>query len=449
MTVPAITTELVLITLLLLLNGVLAMSELAIVSARKSRLSQRAEAGDKGAAAALVLANEPTRFLSTVQIGITLVGILAGAFGGATIAEQLGAAVGTVPPLAPYGEAIGLAMVVGAITFLSLIVGELVPKRLALNNAEGIAVRVARPMAILARVAGPIVTLLTLTTEGVLRLLRVRPSADAAVTEEDVRGLLAEGARVGVFDVTEREMVESVFELGETQVRELMTPRVRVVWLDAAEPPESVWAEVAASPHSSYPVCREAIDDVIGVLSLKALTLHLLEGRPPDLAALARPPLFLPEHMPAFRALEQFKQSGCRVAMVIDEYSSIAGLLTSTDVLEALVGELAPADGSARGGPVRREDGSWLLDGLMPLDEVAELLALPGEPDAAEDVQTLGGLAMARLGRVPAASDRFTWAGHTFEVIDMDGRRVDKVLVLAGQPVVGEQTEDRVAGEPP
>jgi putative hemolysin len=428
----SVTTEVVLIACLLVLNGLLAMSEIAIVSARKARLRQQADSGDLGAAAALALAEEPTRFLSTVQVGITLVGILAGAFGGATIAEQIGAALQTYPPLAPYGEAIGLGVVVLAITYLSLIVGELVPKRVALNSPERIAARVARPMRLLSTVAGPLVSLLTVSTDVVLRLLQVRPSQEAAISEEEVRVLIAQGTEAGVFEEAERELVESAFELGETRVEELMTPRPLVAWFDADDAADAAWQKSLESSHSYYPVCRGELDQVVGVVSLRELAERLLAGQRPLLADLARQPLFIPEHLSAFRALEQFKQVGRRLALVLDEHGSIAGVLTPTDVLEALVGDLAPAEGEERIGPLRREDGTWLLDGLMPLDKVAETLELKHlgrEEDV--DVQTLGGLAMAALGRIPMAGDRFGWRGRVFEVLDMDGRRVDKVLALA------------------
>jgi putative hemolysin len=427
--VPAVATELLLVALLLLLNGVLAMSEIAVVSARKARLRRQADGGDGAALAALELAEDPTRFLSTVQIGITLVGILAGAFGGATIAEQLGDRLGRVPALAPYADAIGLAVVVAAITYLSLVFGELVPKRLGLAHPERVARLVARPMRALARVAGPVVSLLSLSTGAVLRLLPVRPAADAGVSEDDVRALLAEGARVGVFAPAELEIVESVFELGDARVRELMTPRPLVAWLDLDDPPEAAWRAVAAAPHSYYPVCRGHLDELVGVLSLKELTGRLLAGERPSPADLVRRPLFFPERLPAFAALERFKQEGPHVALVVDEHGGVAGLITPTDVLEAMVGELAPTDGAAPGGPVRRPDGSWALDGLMPIGEAIELLGIGGVPPAERAaVDTLGGLAMAELGRVPAVGDRFTWRGVRFEVIDMDGRRVDKLL---------------------
>jgi putative hemolysin len=430
--VQNIATEVLLIACLLVLNGLLAMSEIAIVSARKARLRQRADNGDQGAAAALALSEEPARFLSTVQVGITLVGILAGAFGGATIAEQIGVALQTYPLIAAYGEAIGLGVVVLGITYLSLIVGELVPKRIGLNNPERIASRVARPMRLLSIAAGPLVSLLTVSTDVVLRMLQVRPSQEAAISEEEVRVLIAQGTEAGVFEEAERELVESAFELGETRVEELMTPRPLVDWLDADDPPDAAWQTSLDSSHSYYPVCRGELDQVVGVLSLTELAQHLLAGLRPKLPDLARQPLFIPAQSSAFSALEQFKQVRSRLALVLDEHGGIAGVLSPTDVLEALVGELAPAEGEERMGPVRREDGTWLLDGLMPLDEAADVLDLKQRgPEDDVDVQTLGGLAMAALGRIPAPGDRFDWRGRFFEVLDMDGRRVDKVLALS------------------
>ncbi len=424
-------TELLLIALLLLLNGALAMAEIAVVSARKARLRRRAEAGDAGAAAALQLAEEPTRFLSTVQVGITLVGILAGAFGGATIARPLGAALAGIPVLAPYAQAIALGLVVVAITYLSLIVGELVPKRLALADPERIAAAVARPMRVLSALVAPVVVVLSASTHAVLRLLQVRPSAEPAVTEEDVRSLLAEGARVGIVQRTEHEIVERVFAVGDQEVSELMTPRPLIAWLDVEDPLPAVWAQIEASPHSSYPVCRGELDEVLGVLSVGDLAVRLARGQQPDLRALVRLPLFLPEHVPAYRALEHFKTAGPRLALVVDEHGSVSGLLTPTDVLEAIVGELAPGEGEPPTGPVQRADGSWLLDGLMPVDDVVELFGLPeAAAEEVREVHTLGGLAMAQVGRVPAVGDRFDWHGLRFEVMDMDGRRVDKVLAV-------------------
>jgi putative hemolysin len=430
----SVAAELLLIAVLLVVNGVLAMSEIAIVSARKTRLRQRAAEGDAGAAAAIELAETPTRFLSTVQIGITLVGILAGAFGGATVAAVLAGAIGAAPSLAPYAEAIALAIVVATITFLSLIVGELVPKRVALNQPERIASLVARPMRVLARLARPIVAVLTLTTDGLLSMLGVHPAEGAAVTEEEVRLLMAQGTEAGVFQTAERELVESTFELGETQVRELMTPRPLIAWLDLESPPEAQWQALAALPHLHAPLCRGQLDNVVGILATRDLLPELIAGRTPDLLSLAQPPLFLPDRLPAFKALEQFRRAGPQLALVMDEHGGVAGLLTPTDVLEALIGDLAPAPGAPPTGPIRRPDGSWLVDGLMHLDEVAELFGF-AEPTETEweGIQTVGGLAMAKLGRVPAPGDRLSWHGLELEVLDMDGRRVDKVLVSLHQ----------------
>ena len=425
-----VATEVLLILLLIALNGVLAMSEIAVVSARKARLRQRAHAGDARAAAALRLAEEPTRFLSTVQVGITLVGIFTGAFGGATVAEQIAAALGDVPPLAPYGEPIGLAVVVIAIAYLTLIFGELVPKRVGLSNAETIAATIARPMGLLAALGRPLVAALTASTEAVLRVLGVRPSVEGAVTEEEVKIMLAEGAEAGVFEQTERELVESVFGLADRRIGGLMTPRPLIVWLDAEDPPEVNGRKVTDGPHTYFPVCRGELDNVLGVVSLKALWRGRVDGRPLDLQVALEQPIFVPENAPVLRVLDLFRQGLPHVALVVDEHGSVAGLVTHADLLEAIVGDVAPAGGEAPAGPVRRADGSWLLDGLTPVDDLDELLGL-GELPAGErdEYATLGGLVMHRLGHVPAVGERFTWRDRRFEVVDMDGRRVDKVLV--------------------
>jgi putative hemolysin len=440
----SVTTELLLILLLLLINGLLAMSEMAIVSARRTRLQQRAAAGDAGAAAALDLAREPTRFLSTVQIGITLVGILAGAFGGATIAAAIRQALEPIPVLAAYAEAIGLAVVVAAITFLSLIVGELVPKRLALNAPERVAMLVARPMRLLAWLANPVVLLLTLTTDGVVRVLGVKPSEEAAITEEEVRVLIAQGTEAGVFEAAERELVESAFELGDAQVRDLMTPRPLIDWLDLDDPPEVQWQALAELPHLHVPLCRGQLDNVLGILEVRQVVGELLAGRRPDLASLAREPMFVPEHLPVFKALAQFRQASPHVALVIDEHGGVAGLLSLVDVLKALVGDLAQLPGTSVSRPVQRDDGSWLLDGLALVDDVADLLQLgAASADEDEDVQTLGGMAQAILGRVPRPGDAFVWRGRRFEILDMDGRRVDKLLALPQVTAPPPSTADK------
>ena len=413
-----------------MVNGALAMAEMAVVSARRSRLRTRASSGDKGAAAALDLLAEPTRFLSTVQIGITLIGILLGAVSGATLASELRSMLEAVPGVAGYAQPLSLAVVVALTTYLSLVVGELVPKRIAQNAPEAIASAIARPMRLLATITAPLVAILTLTTEGVLRVFRVHASGEPALTEEDVRLLIVQGTEAGVIQAGERHVVEAAFELGDREVRELMTPRLLVTWLDLEAGREAAVAKMANNPHRYYPVCQGELDRVAGVLSARDLMPRLLTGGEFELAALLRPPLFLPERLPAYSALDEFKRAGTRMALVVDEQGGIEGVLTTTDLLEVLAGE-SPA--TAQGGmqePIRRDDGSWLLDGLVPVHEAAELLGVRRDRDESKDILTLGGMAMARIGRIPTAGDHFEWHGVRFEVVDMDGRRVDKLLAI-------------------
>ena len=435
---PVVGLELLIIVLLILFNGVLAGSELAVVSARKIRLQQRAEAGDAGAQAALALASEPNRFLSTVQIGITMVGILAGAFGGATLAETLSERLERAGLGPGAAEAVGVVLVVLGITSLSLIVGELVPKRLALQHPERIAAVVARPMRVLATVAAPAVAVLSVSTDLVLRLLRIRAPEDAPVTEEEIRMLIQQSTAAGVFEPAEEEMVRSVFRLGDRHVNDLMVPRHEVVWLDIDDPPEAIWREMAASPHTRFPVCRGELDHVIGIVSVKHLWEQVIGGLAPDLAAAVQPPLVVPESLAALKVLDRFKQAGTDLAVVIDEYGGVSGVLTLTDVLEAIVGEIPTPEERADPRVVRREDGSWLIDGDVPIEEVKEVLGLAELPEEAE-YQTLAGFVLFQLGRIPGPADHVTWHDLRFEVMDMDGNRIDKVLVVPAATVDGDE----------
>jgi putative hemolysin len=423
--------QIAVIVLLILLNGVFAMSETALVSSRKARLRQRAEEGEKGAQTALELADSPNRFLSTVQIGISLIGILAGAFGGATLAEPLANALRTVPALAPYAGPVAFGMVVVAITYLSLILGELVPKRLALNNAEGVASRVSGLMRLISVITSPAVWFLSASTDAVLWLLRVRSTPEVPVSEQEVEILMEEGARAGVFEEEERDLVRRALRLDDRPVRELMTPRPKVVWLDAELPQEEIRHLAAESRHSYFPIARGDLDDLLGIASVKDAWEREASGQPADLLTSPRRSPLVPEGAPATDALEAFKRSGLPIALVIDERGHIEGLVTLADVLEALVGEVPDEDQPAEEEIVRREDGSWLVDGLLAADELKERLGfreLPHEEEA--DYQTVGGMVMDALGRVPEEGDRFEREGHSFEVVDMDGRRVDKVLVI-------------------
>jgi putative hemolysin len=424
--------NLLLLAILFLLNGLFAMSEMAIATSRKSRLQQLAENGNRRAAAALRLAEHPNRFLATVQIGITLIGIVTGFFGGATLSDPVARQLARVEFLASWSQELSILLVVGMVTYLSLVVGELVPKRLALQSPERIAMLVALPMTALARVTSPIVQFLGASSELVLRLLGVRHAADPPITEEEIEILLQEGAAAGVFAPAEHEMVEGIFDLGDRQARELMTPRYRLVALDVDDPLETNFQKMAEAPHQIFPVYEGDLDRLIGMAPVKSLWAASVDGMPIDLRALAEPALIVPESMPALEVLERFRDRGSNAAMVVDEYGGIQGLVTLHDLLEAITGDLEVSQRQS-GEVVRRADGSWLLDGALPVHEVRDVLEiddpLPGEEDG--DYETLGGFLMFRLERIPDVGDATDWEGRRFEVVDMDGRRVDRVLVTS------------------
>jgi putative hemolysin len=427
----AIAFEIVFIAILLVANGVFAMSELAIVSSRKARLHRLAEAGDTKASAALELANAPDRFLSTIQIGITLIGILAGAFGGATIAEQLGVHISRFPTLAPYGEAIGLIIVVLAITYFSLILGELVPKRLALSHPERVAMLVAGPMRKLSRAAAPLVSILSVSTSAVLRLLRLKASTEPPVTEDEVRVLIKQGTQAGVFEETEQEIIESVFKLADRGIATLMTPRRDIVWLDIETESDRNCAKVAASRYSRFPVCRGRLDNLLGVVKAKDLLSGCIGGARFDLNAIVKRPLFIPESTSAMNALEMFKGARTHLALVVDEYGAIEGLVTTNDILEAIVGYIGPVQTRTTRKAVRREDGSWLVDGGLPIEDFKQIFSL--DPSVGEEryaYHTVAGFILFHLGRVPQEGDHLEWQGMRLEIVDMDGKRIDKVLAV-------------------
>jgi len=426
--------EILIIFLLLVTNGVFAMAEIAIVSARKARLRQLADAGNSQARAALELAANPNQFLATAQIGITLVGILAGAFGGATIAEEIATRLGDIPFLAPYGETIGVGIVVLGITYFSLIIGELVPKRLALNNAERIASAVAAPMRGLSTIAAPVVRLLSVSTDIVIRLLCIKPSAEPSITPEELRILIEQGTESGVFEESEQDMIESVLRLDERRVGAFMTPRTHIVWFDIEDSPEDIRRKIADSQHSRFPVIKDSLDNVLGIVRAKDLLNQSLAGQPLDLRALLRPPLFIPESMSALKVLELFKQKGTHVALVTDEYGGIQGMVTHNDILEGIVGYIPSAGEPAEPQATRREDGSWLLDGLVHIDKLKEIFDIEKLPDEEHGhYQTVGGFVMTQVRSIPTVGQYFEWGKLRFEVVDMDGRRVDKVLVTPSQ----------------
>lgn len=422
--------EAVFILVLILFNGVNAMAEIAVVSSRKNRLKKLADEGDARARIALELADNPTRFLSTVQVGITLIGILAGALGGARLARHLVPYLEQVSFLAPYADGLAVVLVVAVITFLSLTIGELVPKRIGMTHPEKIAMMLARPMSRLSRLTGPAVTLLSWTTEGVLKVLGVKRREEAPVTEEDVRMMMLQGLHAGVFHRTEKELIEGVFRMDELLVEDIMTPRTRIVWLDVDEPNEDNWRKIVSSGHTYFPAFQDNRDNVKGIVSIKSLWANLALTETCELNELLMKPLLVPETMTSTKLLETFKKTGFHIALAVNEFGGIDGLVTLNDVVEAVVGALPSREKPAKPKVRERDDGSWICDALLEVDELKKLLGvadLPGEADS--DFQTLSGFILHRMGRIPDEGDGFKYGGFKFEIIDMDGHRVDKVAI--------------------
>lgn len=424
------TAEISIVFLLIFANGVFVMSEMAIVSARKARLQQLANQGDSKARLALELANAPNMFLPTVQIGITLLAILSGALGESTFSRIILPVVKRIPALAKYSETIATIFAVLLITYLTLIVGELVPKRLALNNPEPIASVVAIPMRMLATVTSPVVKFLGYSTDVVVKLMGIKPSSEPQVTEEEIKVLIEQGTEAGTFEEAEQDMFERVLRLGDRPVSALMTPRPEIVWLDLDDSPEANRTKMINSAHSRLLVCQGELDNVLGVVQVTDLLSRALSGDSLDLTTILRRPLFVPESTRGLKVLESFKQSSTHIVLVVDEYGVIQGLVTVNDILIELVGDIPSIYEPEEPMAVQRDDGSWLLDGMLPVEDFFELFnrSKIGE-EHERNYNTMGGFVITQLGRIPTAADNFEWNGLRVEVMDMDGNRVDKVMV--------------------
>jgi putative hemolysin len=416
---------------LILVNGLFAMAELSLFSSRATRLRQLGQEGSRGARAALRLLDDPTRFLSTVQFYITLIGVLAGVYSGARFAAPLADWLARFELLAPvvrYLDTTAYGIVVVGVTFLSLIIGELVPKRWALTNPEAIAARLAPLMEALALVSKPFVWVLQGSTELVVRLLGLRATTSRAVSEEEIRSMIAEATHTGIFHVAEHQMIEGVLRLPDRTVRSIMIPRGDVVWLDAADSRETVWNAVRTSGHSRYPVCRGQLDELVGVVMTGDLAEWLGNREAGELAARARAPLIVHESTRILRLLELFRESKMHFAVIVDEHGSIEGVVTPSDILTAIAGELPEAASEEPAEAVARDDSSWLVDGSMSIDDVERLLER-GNMRSGDDYTTLAGFVLAQLGHLPTTGESFRWRGFRFEVVDMDGRRIDKLLI--------------------
>jgi putative hemolysin len=418
--------EIAIVLLLVLLNGFFAMSELAIVSSRRARLKPLADQGHRGARRALQLAAEPTQFLATVQIGITLVGIVAGAYSGATLSEPVAAMIGGWPLVGEYAYPVAVTLVVAIITYLSLVIGELVPKRFAMSHAEAIAVRVALPMMYLAKVGTPVVYCLRISTEALLRLLRVRHTEENKITEEEIKVMIAEGAEAGVFMQQERHMIEGVLHLADHSVRTIMTPRPDIEWLDVQEDAAELMPKILAAEHSRLLLSDGAIDEVLGFVYVRDLLAQTATGQALQPRAVIKPPLTVHETTTVLRLLDLFRQQAANLAVVLDEYGGVLGIVTPRDIFAAIAGEFAE-DAEDEPGITRRQDGSWLVDGRTRVNDFERATGARGLADP--DYSTVAGLVLHQMGHLPTIGETVDFGGHRFEVVDLDARRIDKILV--------------------
>lgn len=425
--------EILFILLLILLNGVFAMSEMAVVSSRQARLQQQVDQGSTSANMALALAESPNHFLSTVQVGITLVGTLAGAFSGSTIAHRIEPSLTDLPLVGEYSDAVSLGLVVIAITYATLVFGELAPKRIALSNPERIAMLIAYPMQLIATIFAPIVKFLSFSTSIVVRLLGIKPTNTAPITEEEIKILMEQGTEAGIFEPMEQDIVENVLQLDALEVNELITPRPELIWLDIDASLEENFEIMRNNTYSRYPVYQGEKQEVVGVISIKDVWREMSLKKSVDLAAIYKKPLFLPENISITTALSQMSENRHRLAIIIDEYNHTQGIITLSDILRAIVDE---ADNIVRPDEadeiIQRADGSWLVDAIITLEEFKayfqiDLEALEEEEKA--QYQTLGGFMLLRLGHIPKATDHFEWQNIYFEVVDMDRNRIDKILI--------------------
>lgn len=422
--------EIVIVMVLILMNGLLAMLEMALVSSRKSRLEQWADEGNAKAAYIRQLAEEPTEFLSTVQIGITLVGIGTGVYSGAVLAAPLETLLRGIAVLRPYAGAVSYTFVVALVTYLSLILGELIPKKMALNNPEKVAMRFTGFIKVIIAIFKPLTVFLSVSTKFLLNALGLKPSDEPPVTEEEVRVLLEQGRLHGIFNIGEQKMIENVFELDDLRVSEIMTPRTKITWLDVCDPLPVHLKTISEKQYSCYVAAEEDLEHVLGVVYTKSFLAEVLNAPGASLRNSVQQPLYVPEGMYTQKLLDMFKESRIKVALVMDEFGGLAGMVTLRDIIEHLVGDMPSYDEDVKQEIVQREDGSWLVDGLLPISEFKDFLELDELPmEEKTGFNTVAGFVVTNIGSIPAAGDHFLWNGLRFEVVDMDGTRIDKILV--------------------
>jgi putative hemolysin len=427
--------EVVIILVLILLNGIFSMAEIALVSARKVRLENAARQGDDKAKAALKLSNSPDTFLSTVQIGITLIGILTGLYSGEQLKEDVKLYFTNWPLLAPYANGIATAVIVICVTYFTLVLGELLPKRIGLANPELIAKLVAKPMNFISRVTFPFVWLLSRSTTVLVKVIGLKRSSDSNVTEEEIKAIISEGTSSGAIEETEQEIIERVFHLGDRNITSLMTHRTDIIWLDIHEDGESYKRKIKAAPHSVYPVCEGQIDHIKGILTIKDL---YAAGNLAVLRDVMRKPLFIPDNNTAYQVLEKFKETQIHAAFIVDEYGTFLGMITLNDILEAIVGDM-PETGQDDYNMVKRDDGSYLIDAQIPFyDFLSEFDMQDLMAEFEQEFDTLAGFILHHLEHIPQTGERLEWRDFTFEIVDMDAHRIDKILVTPPENIAEE-----------
>jgi putative hemolysin len=426
---------LIILALLLLLNAVLAASELAMMTSRPARLQAMSRRGHAGARHAIALAKEPTRFLSTVQVGITLVAILQGAYGERALVGGVEEAIAGLPLVGKHAGTVAMALVVGGLTYAMLVFGELIPKRIALAHPEAVATLIAPPLAFISWIAAWPVWVLTASTDRLLSLVGIRQRSDE-VSEEDVRAMVARATSTGIVDPIEHRIFERALRVGDMTTKSLMVPRGQITWIDSSMPAEDVQVLIGTAPFSHFPVCSGSIDRLEGVVHVKDLISYgLLAGKDFRVGTVMQPPLYVPDTMPALKLLQLFQANRTRIAFVVDEHGGLEGLVTANDVVQALLGDMSRSGEDEQPGAVQRDDGSWLLDGRLPLPEVTAALGIEGDSlEELPDVATAAGLVTALLGDLPTPGAHASWCGWRFEVVELDGRRVDKVLVSRDLP---------------
>ena len=430
--------EILIITVLLILNGVFSMFEIALVSSRKSRLQEKANFGSQGAKTALLLLHEPEKILSALQVCITLVGIVSGAFGGIALSEDMVPVFQKISFLAPYADVLAVTFVVGFITYFSLIIGELVPKTIALNNPERIAIALSPAMKITGSVLYPVVIFLSVSTKMVLTLFRVKKKADVPITEEELRLLLKQGSEQGVIEKEESDIINEVIRFGDKNAGSIMTPRGEVEWIDSTDTPEEILEMVKKSSFSRMPVCVKSIEEVTGIAAKKDILTYYINNQSLQLDSLLVDPLFVPEQMPAIKVLQLFRETKNHFAIVINEYGSMEGIVTLHDVTENLIGDLPESEDGDEPEAYKRDDGSYLIDGSMKLGDVKDLLEIRYLYEKGRErtsINTIGGYAMFKLNKIPRIGDKFRIEGFVFEIVDMDGNRVDKLMASLSKDI--------------